>query len=266
LFSHNAPLSLDLIQAELDADTRALFEDILIFDSVASTNDALWQRFEQGKTTPAICLAETQTAGRGRRGDRWQSPAAGNLYLSIYWPFPADNIRNGLSIAVGMSLINTLNAEGINDLQLKWPNDVLHQRHKLAGILVESRFSSLLNTVVGIGVNFDLPESTRTQIPQPTTSLKQLTDNPPCRSRLAGKIIQTMSNTFFVFQQRGLEDFLPHWPKYDALDQQAITLISDTEQVSATACGINDQGELRYLRDGEMHTLSNSYTSIRFNS
>ncbi len=250
----------------MSASSRALLEDILIYPEINSTSDALWTRFSEGKQTPAVCLAEAQTAGRGRRGDQWQSPAAGNLYLSLFWPNCADIPRNGLSIAIGISLINTLKEAGINQLQLKWPNDVLHQRQKLAGILVESRFNTKQYTVVGIGLNFKLPPSTRDLIQQPSTSLEQLCDPVPCRNWLAGKIIQNMIETIELFEHRGLSDFLPLWPQYDALHEQAITLIDGDQRIPALACGINDQGELRYLRDNQIHQLSNSHISIRFAS
>ncbi|OUR64234.1 biotin--[acetyl-CoA-carboxylase] ligase [Methylophaga sp. 42_25_T18] len=250
----------------MDKDSLSKLDDILIHSSVSSTNDELWQRLAKGKSTPAVCLSESQTAGRGRRGDLWHSPPAGNLYLSLFWPFPAEMAKNGLSIAIGISLINTLKSEGINGLQLKWPNDVLHKRHKLAGILVESRFGKKQNTVVGIGLNFKLPTNTQSQINQKTTSLQQLCTDVPCRNQLAGKIIQNMIKTIELFQHRGLSDFIPLWPQYDALDNQTVTLISESSKFTALACGINEQGELRYMRNNKIETLSNSHVSIRFTS
>ncbi|NOQ81505.1 MAG: biotin--[acetyl-CoA-carboxylase] ligase [Methylophaga sp.] len=260
------PLSLTEIHSVLDQSTINKLDDILIHDSVSSTNDELWKRLSQGKTSAAICLSETQTAGRGRRGDQWHSPAAGNLYLSVFWPFPAETVQNGLSIAIGISLINALKSEGINDLQLKWPNDILYKRRKLAGILVESRFGKKLNTVVGIGLNFKLPTATKNQIQQPTTSLQQLCTQVPCRNRLAGKIIQTMINTLEQFQTSGLRDFVSQWPDYDALADQAITLIDKNDHIDVIARGINEQGELQYQLNNKIHTLSNSHISIRFSS
>lgn len=258
------PLSLSAIEAEIERDTCDKIGEILIHQSVPSTNDVLWQRFSEGHTSPAICLSETQTSGRGRRGDLWHSPSVGNLYFSLFWSFPAETVSNGLSIAVGISLIETLKSEGINDLQLKWPNDVLYKRQKLAGILVESRFGKHQNTVVGIGLNFKLPTATKNKIHQPTTSLQQLCTKIPCRNRLAGKIIQNMINTLETFQQRGLIAFLPQWSQYDALANQDVMLIDGNESLSVTARGINEQGELRYEHNNSMHTLSNSHVSIRF--
>lgn len=258
------PLSLSIIKNHLKPNTYDTLDEILIHQTIDSTNDELWRRQSNGKNTPAVCLTETQTAGRGRRGDQWHSPASGNLYLSIMWPFPAEIALNGLTIAIGISLINTLKELGINDLQLKWPNDVLHKRQKLAGILVESRFGKQQNTVVGIGLNFELPTTTQQQIQQATTSLQQLCTNVPCRNELAGKIINTMIETLQHFQSHGLHDFISQWPQYDALHNQAITLINNSENTDAIARGINEQGELRYQIGDQIHTLSNSHISIRF--
>lgn len=261
-----SPLSLADINAAIAPSIRKQFDDILIKDTVSSTNDELWQRVSEGKITPTVCLAETQTSGRGRRGDHWHSPSVGNLYLSILWPFPAESAQNGLSIAIGMSLIKTLKSVGINDLQLKWPNDILYKRQKLAGILVESRLGKQQNTIVGIGLNFKLPTAIKEKIQQPTTSLQQLCTKVPCRNELAGKIIQAMIETLQRFQHRGLSDLIPQWPQYDALANQTITLINGEESIKVIASGINEQGELQYLHENELHTLSNSHIRIRFAS
>ena len=260
------PLSKADIESVLAPNTRKLLDELLIYESIDSTNELLWQRYSQGQSSPAVCLSEAQTAGRGRRGDQWHSPASGNIYLSIFWPFPAETAVNGLSIAIGISLINTLKSLGINNLQLKWPNDVLYKRQKLAGILVESRFGKQHNTVVGIGLNFKLPIATQNKIQQSTTSLEQICTQLPCRNLLAGKLIQNMITTLEQFQKSGLHDFIPQWPHYDALANQAIKLIGEDEEINATAHGINEHGQLLYSHNDEIHTLSNSHISIRFAS
>ena len=260
------PLSQSAIVQAIQPELYQQLADIAIYESVSSTNDQLWQRLEQGINTPAVCLSEHQTAGRGRRGDQWQSPSAGNLYLSLFWPFPANTLKNGLSIAIGIGLINTLKTQGINGLQLKWPNDILYDRQKLAGILVESRFGNQHNVVIGIGLNFKLPISTQNKIQQPTTSLQQLCTKVPCRNQLAGHIIQNMIETLTLFQARGLQDFVPLWPQYDALHNATIKLISDDKTLIAKACGIDEEGQLRYEYQDQIHTLANSHVSIRFAS
>jgi BirA family biotin operon repressor/biotin-[acetyl-CoA-carboxylase] ligase len=260
------PLSQSVIRRAMSESSYQQLDGIAIFDSVTSTNDQLWQRLEQGHNTPSVCLSEQQTAGRGRRGDQWQSPPAGNLYFSLFWPFPADTLKNGLSIAIGIGLINTLKSNGVNGLQLKWPNDVLVNRHKLAGILVESRYGNQHNTVIGVGLNFKLPATTRDKIQQPTTSLQQLCTQVPCRNKLAGHLIQNMIETLTLFQARGLQDFVPLWSQYDALHNATIQLISDDSTMTVKAQGIDENGALRYEHQNQLHTLIRSHVRIRFAS
>lgn len=259
-------LDAHIIKDHLDKPTQTKLHSIHIFDSVSSTNDVLWSQVENGNNQSSVCLSETQTSGRGRRGDQWMSPASGNLYLSILWPFPADMTHTGLSIAIGITLIDVLKSEGINDLQLKWPNDILHKRQKLAGILVESRFGKVQNTIIGIGLNFKLPADTKKQIQQPTTSLERLTSSLPCRNRLAGKIIQNMITLLERFQASGLEDYLARWPSYDAFANQTVKLITDESSIEVEAKGINENGEFIYSHNNQLHTLSSSHVSIRFAS
>lgn len=259
-------LNENIIRETLNPEILHQLDSLQVFTEVTSTNDILWQKAQNGITGTAICLAEMQTAGRGRRGSQWMSPASGNIYLSIMRSLNSESVRNGLSIAIGIALINTLQEEGVEGLQLKWPNDVLHNRRKLAGILVESRYGSQNYVTVGIGLNLSLPDNLHTAIPQPIISLEQLCDPLPCRNRLAAKIIQNMIETLELFSHRGLSDFLPLWPQYDALHNQAINIISENGQFTALACGINEQGELRYMRDQQVAYLSNSHLSIRFAS
>lgn len=236
----------------------------MIYDCIDSTNDALW-RHNPHPEKVNICLAEMQTSGRGRLGDRWQSPRTGNLYLSLSCPFPAKILPTGLSLAIGVTLIKSLKKIGINNLSLKWPNDLLHNRRKLAGILVESRVSDKQYVVIGIGLNYKLPDTIKKTIQQPTTSLMQLCNQLPCRNRLAGLIIQNMIDTLTLFQTSGLQSFLNDWQQYDALAEQSIMLIGDTTR-TVIAKGINDKGELLYQHNNQIHQLTRSDIHIRFAS
>lgn len=247
----------------MSVSTRHILKDLIIHSTVPSTNDVLWTRLATGKTTPAACLSETQTAGRGRRGDHWHSPETGNLYLSMCWPFPATNEKNGISIAMGVALINALESFNISDLGLKWPNDLLYEKQKLGGIIVESRYGKTQNTVIGIGLNLWLPPATQYLIKQATTSLRQLCTNVPCRNRLAGTIIQTMIETLTIFQQQGLAPFIDKWSSHDVLLNQKISIQNDTMFYEAIGRGIDNEGALRYQHNNEIKTLSSSHHSIR---
>jgi len=147
-------LDENIIRAALNPEIISQLDSLQVFSEVTSTNDILWKKAQTGISGTAVCLAEMQTAGRGRRGGQWVSPASGNIYLSLMRSLNIEDVRNGLSIAIGIALINTLRTEGIEGLQLKWPNDVLYKRRKLAGILVESRYGSQNYVTIGIGLHY----------------------------------------------------------------------------------------------------------------
>lgn len=261
-----AALSAPVIRSQLSHVHNQQIAEVFVCDSVTSTNDVLWQKQQQGLAQAALCVANTQTAGRGRRGSDWQSPDSGNIYMSLLWPCPGSFTHEGLSIAIGISVIHALQEFKIQGLQLKWPNDVLFERQKLAGILVESRFGNGHFMVIGLGVNYALSESVRAQIPQPVTSLQQLTETLPDRNHLIGRLSDHILSALDSFLHKGLADFLPQWPQYDALHNSAIHILTEQGRITALACGINEQGELRYMHNQQLGSLSNSHVSIRFAS
>lgn len=133
-------------------------EDLLTFDEVGSTNDVARELAEKGAAHGTAVAARRQTAGRGRRGHAWASPA-GNLYLSVLLrPGIAPSRLPGLAAACGLGALDGLGAvTDSNEVQLKWPNDLLARGRKLGGILVEAGRDARGTTfaVCGIGINLE---------------------------------------------------------------------------------------------------------------
>lgn len=130
----------------------------------------------------AVCLAESQRAGRGRRGRDWLSPCARNLYLSMLWRFPhGPETLGGLALAVGLAVRAALEDAGVPGVTLKWPNDALYRGSKLAGALIElsGEAGGASCVVVGVGINVSMPRERAAAIAQPWTDA----------SRAAGKTI-----------------------------------------------------------------------------
>ena len=130
--------------------------ELEIFQSIDSTNRYARERAEAEAISGAVVLAENQTAGRGRRGKTWVSPFAANLYMSIVWDFDqgAESLQ-GLSLAVGVGVRRTLVELGLQDVQLKWPNDIYIGGKKLGGILLEmiGDPNGRCTVIIGIGLN-----------------------------------------------------------------------------------------------------------------
>ena len=176
--------------------------------AISSTNEFITNQINHLKKGD-LCLAEYQTAGRGRRGRQWLSPFAGQLIFSFYWTIDPKKALDGLSLVIGLAIAEALNAK------VKWPNDILLSGRKLGGILVEiiNHKNGLLNLVVGIGINVKLPQST--EISQPYA---QLTEQDPNidREKILVKVIQRIYSRLAQFEEKGIdEEFMQQWINYN---------------------------------------------------
>ena len=162
-----SPLCPERISAALSAAVRARIEALLVEWTAESTNTRLLDALPPGAGTAAIVLAENQTGGRGRRGRGWIAPPGGGICLSLAWQYPdmpAD--LSALSLVVGLEAANALRAVGVEDVRLKWPNDLVTAHGKLGGILIEMRAEAggPVHVVVGLGLNVVLGEEARAAV------------------------------------------------------------------------------------------------------
>jgi BirA family biotin operon repressor/biotin-[acetyl-CoA-carboxylase] ligase len=144
----------------LSAQAQLLGLEVHYAPLVGSTNDLAWAR-ARARGCAQLVVAEGQWAGRGRRGRQWRSPLGAGLYVSIALPLPAGGEAAGLSLAVGVVLVESLTALGVPGLALKWPNDVVHARGKVGGILLELQHHGGERwLILGMGLNIHpLPEA-----------------------------------------------------------------------------------------------------------
>lgn len=145
------PLSLAAVTTAL-GDAACRF-DVDLLAECGSTNAELLARVAAPSGT--VIVAEHQTAGRGRMGREWLSAPGDSLTFSLLWRLPPATPVSGLSLAVGVGVARALAKVGAGDTPLKWPNDVLKDGKKLAGILVELQSNTA--AVIGIGINLRLP-------------------------------------------------------------------------------------------------------------
>lgn len=150
---------------------------IIKVSATHSTNSLARDWYNSNKNSGAVAiLAREQTAGRGQRGASWISNAGENLTMSIVYPSPQVEINDQflLSAAVGLAIIDALKLLKINNLQLKWPNDIMAANKKIGGILIENILSrgSISASIIGIGLNVNQIEFP--QLPR-AASLKGVT-------------------------------------------------------------------------------------------
>lgn len=249
---------------DLDYLSQALpLHQLFVERVIPSTNQFLLDHIcelEKG----SLCLAEYQTAGRGRRGRQWISPFAGQVIMSLYWTFPRHLDLNGLSLAVGMAIAQTLNQIGATDIQLKWPNDILLKQRKLAGILLEiaSKNNGLHNIVIGIGINLSLGQQAN-HIDQPYAELIEILPQLD-RNQLIVQLVSHLTQHLQQFEQRGIDHlFQQQWANFDALLGKEVRVISEHHQIIGIEQGIDQRGYLQLLTEQGMQYFNAGEVSLR---
>lgn len=222
-----------------------------LYAHLDSTNTELKRLISQ-KTIPLprVCLAEQQSAGKGQVGKKWHSPFGLNIYFSYAFLFtqPLHKLE-GFSlvtaIATAKALSTCLGEEKAKGIQLKWPNDILYNGQKLAGILVETLTLHPQQTyvIVGIGINVNMSATLMEEIDQPWTSLTLITGKLEDRNHIIAKVLDQVVIHLELFETTGLTPFLAQWEQYDFLKGKTVTL-KNTHTHRGIAAGINTRGQL----------------------
>jgi BirA family transcriptional regulator, biotin operon repressor / biotin---[acetyl-CoA-carboxylase] ligase len=256
------------INEVLSEQYKALISTLEIHDTLNSTNSYLVERSQNNAPSGFICFAEHQTAGKGRRGRHWVSPYGNNIYMSILWRFQQSGIAStsGLSLAMGVAVIRALKQLNINEVGLKWPNDIYSQGKKLGGILIEvsGEADGPCTAVIGLGLNLFLPETQAQSITQAWTDLTKITGgNPLIRNKLAGAILNHILSILNGFDQVGIKAYLDEWRSYDCLKGHMATLYISQQQIKGIVEGIDENGLLLIKRaDGSIQAFASGEVSF----
>lgn len=266
----SAPLDLldaGRILAALSPGTQARIPRLEIHDSLDSTSSRLMGEAAAGAPSGTLCLAERQTAGRGRLGRTWVSPFGANLYLSLLWRFslgPAG--LGGLSLAAGTAVADALRTAGARDIALKWPNDILWQRRKLAGLLLEvaGEAQGPAHVVVGVGVNTHLEPAQAAAIDRPWVDLDQVLGRGRySRNALAAGVAEALVAAMDRFSREGLTPFLADWEHYDLYRGEQVEVHWGQQRVRGTHLGLDAQGALRLGTGAGVETFQAGEVSLR---
>ncbi|MDX2165147.1 MAG: biotin--[acetyl-CoA-carboxylase] ligase [Gammaproteobacteria bacterium] len=197
-----------------------------IFQTLDSTNDYL---LHYARYDTQICLAETQTAGRGREDRAWYSPLAENIYFSLRIPLKK---FTGLSIITSLAVIKTLKQFAPEaKFFAKWPNDIIYNNKKLAGCLIEIQHNT--HAIIGIGLNVNMQHNL-------WASLKDITHADMDRNEVCTVLIRTLADYIQEFEQKPFENFIPEWNSVDYLAGKNITI----QNKKGIMNGINKNGNL----------------------
>ena len=226
--------------------------EIEILPVIDSSNRYLMAAASQGIPSGTVVLAEQQTAGRGRLGRTWLSPFGCNIYCSLLWRFSlASNVLSGLGIVIAVALARSLSVY-VEDIKIKWPNDIFWHQQKLAGILLEMQgeANGPAAVVIGIGLNVNMPESSGQQIDQPYTDLHSACGKNLSRNVLAAQFIEQLVLAIQEFEVQGLGNFVTNWSQWDMLLDRPVEFAMANQTISGVSRGIDASGALRLESDG----------------
>ena len=267
-------LEAQLIKSQLTEMAAAELADLEVFKSIDSTNKYAREKAEQAPVSGSVVLAEQQSAGRGRRGKTWVSPFAANIYLSIVWDFEQGaQALEGLSLAVGVAVKRALNAQGVNGVQLKWPNDIYVEGQKLGGILLEmiGDPAGQCSVIVGVGINVAMPDTQGSDIDQEWTDIRsQLQkyadgeNHRPSRNKLAASLISEIVALLRDFQAQGFSMYRDEWQAADAFFGQEAVISTPKQSITGIVKGVDQNGALRLqLENGKIETFIGGELSLR---
>ena len=194
---------------------------------------------------PTLLVAEHQTAGRGRAGRSWLSAAGDSLTFSLAWKFDGPLQRlAGLPLAVGVALAETLATLDV-PVRLKWPNDLLKDGDKLAGILIETQGAPDGGTwaVIGIGLNLRMPDQLEAQIGRTVAAAPWLARMD--RDALMAALLDGLAAAMRSFGQAGFGAFCARWNRLHAYQGDTVTIVDRGAVLhEGIAAGVDDGGRL----------------------
>jgi BirA family biotin operon repressor/biotin-[acetyl-CoA-carboxylase] ligase len=237
---------------------------VLVFDSIDSTNAEALRAIERGQAAPFLVLAERQTAGRGRRGRKWVSPFAENIYYSLVLRIEGGMRQlEGLSLVVGLAVMQALREVGISAAGLKWPNDVLVGQKKIAGILLElvGDPADVCHVVLGVGINVNMQMTD--EVDQQWTSMRLESGKVFDRNHLVAALGEKLQAYLSRHQVGGFSALQAEWEQNHLWQGRAVSLIAGVNHIDGEVLGIDGQGALRLKVDGLEKVFSGGELSLR---
>lgn len=239
--------------------------NVVFYESTDSTNVQAKRLAEEGAENKLVVVAETQTAGRGRKGRDWSSPPGKNLYFSLMLrPDFAPDKASMLTIVMAVAVKRAIN--DVACVQIKWPNDIVADGKKLAGILTEMHMDAgaIKDVVIGVGINVknqDFPED----ISRTATSLEAVFGKQIARADLLEKILYHFDEAYKCFLLTyDLSGLLAEYNACLANKNREVRVLDPAGEFGGVAKGINEKGELLVqTKEGNMVAVYAGEVSVR---
>ena len=267
-----SPFESACLLEHLPVKTRRRIASLCVLDTVNSTSDYLLSRADSADEAagrPAnkrfdLCLAQSQTAGRGRFGNVWVSPPGGNVYLSAAWRASVKNTRaDWLGLMTAVALARRLREAGAREVGVKWPNDLYCggvPGAKLGGVLIERRGSLC---VAGAGINVAVPARAGAAIDRPWATLAEAGLMSAAPGRLAALVVEAVVEAADCVSSVGAGAMVERFAPLDFLHGRPVEVVSAKGSFSGVARGVNREACLRVQAQGGMKICRCEEVSVR---
>jgi BirA family biotin operon repressor/biotin-[acetyl-CoA-carboxylase] ligase len=264
-------LDAGALAAAVEGPLRGRVRRIEVFAELPSTNSYLLAAAQPAPALADACLAELQTAGRGRFGRSWHAPSGAGLCLSVAWRFAvAPRQLSALTLALGVVVRRVVADLTGAAIRLKWPNDLVHEDRKLGGILVEvaAEAPGGSRVVAGLGLNVAFPAESLAAVGDSenrATDLRSIAGNAtPPRTELALELIAAFADVLGSYAITGFAPYRDEWRSADSLSGRPIRIQAPSGAWLGTAAGIDDDGALLVMtEDGACRRVASGEVSVR---
>jgi len=255
-------LEVDKIDARLaERGMHLAFHEVL-----ESTNSLLLRDAQSGAAHRTVALTEWQTAGRGRRGRDWLGNYAHGLTFSLLWRSGRGAAElSGLSLAVGALLVACLRGMGLDKAAVKWPNDILVDGAKLAGVLIELNgdMQGPSAAVIGVGINVSGGKELGGSLGLSVTDLQGHLGQVD-RNALFLRLVGALDKGLARFERDGFAGFRAEWESVHAYQASEVSVIDARgAKTTGIALGVDEQGALRLRTGGIVRRFHSGEVSLR---
>jgi len=257
----NDLLDPDKIKANLN--TRRIGKKILVYNSTSSTND-IAAEYAVNKSNDGIAIfAEEQTSGRGRAGTKWISERADSILCSIVMNKTVCGVEL-LSLTLAVAVAEAIGKLGSKSAKIKWPNDVMINGKKLAGVLLESKtFNGHIVYILGIGINCHQKKETFPAELQSTATSVDIETQTKCdRTLLAKRLLYSVDHWLQIAEKDG-KAVIEQWRNLSLLLGHGVTVIFNGTGFRGNCIGIDPQkGLILQLDTGGVRMFDAAHTTI----
>lgn len=262
-------LDKNVIINKLNKKTQTQMPQLDVLFDIDSTNKYLTNKSLDAAASGYVVLAEQQSNGQGRRGRTWYSPFGSNLYLSLLWRYPFGPAQLGcLSLFIAVAIVRALKKFGIDDVGVKWPNDIYWKNKKLAGILLEMRgeANGPSAIVIGVGINISMKSAnsseTEKNIDQPWIDLETITGSKVQRNQFTSLVIESLFDVLNAVPEKQ-KQLMQEWQSMDVLKNKEVDVLLADRTIHGTALGINSDGALKVRHNNKEIICHSGEVSVR---